>query len=74
LIDDNFSGFKRKSYPHINFMCLTQYDETFNVTVAFPPEPLKNILSGILSHHHLRQLKIAETEKYAHITFFSTGG
>ncbi len=74
LIDDNFSGFKRKSWSQINFVCLTQYDETFNVTIAFPPEPLKNIFSEILSHHHLRQLRIAETEKYAHVTFFFNGG
>jgi 2,3-bisphosphoglycerate-independent phosphoglycerate mutase len=74
MIDDYFSGFKRKSYPKINFVCFTQYDETFNVTVAFPAEPLKNILSAILSSHNLRQLRIAETEKYAHVTFFFNGG
>ena len=72
--DDNFSGFIRKSFPQINFVGLTQYDETFNVTVAFPPEHLKNILSEVLSRHHLRQLRIAETEKYAHVTFFFSGG
>ena len=74
FMDDNFSGFIRKSFPQINFVGLTQYDETFNVTVAFPPEHLKNILSEVLSRHHLRQLRIAETEKYAHVTFFFSGG
>ncbi len=74
FIDNKFNGFDRKSHPKINFVCLTQYDETFNVTVAFPPEPLKNILAEVLSRHHLKQLRIAETEKYAHVTFFFNGG
>jgi 2,3-bisphosphoglycerate-independent phosphoglycerate mutase len=74
LTDDYFSGFKRRSCPQINFVCFTQYDETFNVAVAFRPEPLRNILSEIISRHHLRQLRIAETEKYAHVTFFFNGG
>jgi len=71
---DNFGDFKRKIYPHTHFVCMTQYDETFNLPVAFPPESLKNILADILSKGHLRQLRIAETEKYAHVTFFFNGG
>ncbi|GFO96330.1 phosphoglyceromutase [groundwater metagenome] len=55
-------------------MCLTQYDETFDVPIAFPSESLKNILADVLSEHKLRQLRIAETEKYAHVTFFFNGG
>jgi 2,3-bisphosphoglycerate-independent phosphoglycerate mutase len=74
FIDDKFSGFNRKSYPRTHFVCLTQYDETFNVTIAFQPESLKHILAEVLSHHNLRQLRIAETEKYAHVTFFFNGG
>ncbi|GFO97658.1 phosphoglycerate mutase [groundwater metagenome] len=74
FIDDKFSGFDRKSYPRTHFVCLTQYDGTFYVTVAFPPESLKNILATVLSRHNLRQLRIAETEKYAHVTFFFNGG
>ncbi|KPQ44636.1 MAG: phosphoglyceromutase [Candidatus Methanoperedens nitroreducens] len=74
FIDDDFSGFKRKIFPHTHFVCLTQYDETFKVPVAFPPDPLKNILADILSYHNLKQLRIAETEKYAHVTFFFNGG
>ncbi|MCG2737633.1 MAG: 2,3-bisphosphoglycerate-independent phosphoglycerate mutase [Candidatus Methanoperedenaceae archaeon] len=74
FIDDDLKGFDRKSYPKINFVCLTQYDETFNVTIAFQPEPLKNIFAEVLSNHHLKQLRIAETEKYAHVTFFFNGG
>jgi len=74
FIDDNFNGFIRKSPPDTHFVCLTQYDETFDVTVAFPPERIKNILAEVLSRNHLRQLRIAETEKYAHVTFFFNGG
>lgn len=74
FIDDDFKGFDRKSHLKITFVCLTQYDETFDVTVAFPPEPLKNILAEVLSRHHLKQMRIAETEKYAHVTFFFNGG
>jgi len=74
FIDENFSAFKRKSHPHTHFVCLTQYDGTFNIPVAFPPEQLKNILAEVLSKHGLKQLRIAETEKYAHVTFFFNGG
>lgn len=74
LIDNDFNDFKRKIFPHTHFVCLTQYDETFHVPVAFPPESLKNILADVLSSHNLKQLRIAETEKYAHVTFFFNGG
>jgi 2,3-bisphosphoglycerate-independent phosphoglycerate mutase len=74
LTNDNFSDFKRKIYPHTHFVCMTQYDETFNLPVAYPAESLKNIFADILSKGHLRQLRIAETEKYAHVTFFFNGG
>jgi 2,3-bisphosphoglycerate-independent phosphoglycerate mutase len=74
FVDPGFRDFKRKSYPRTHFVCLTQYDETFNVPVAFPPESLRNILADVLARHHLKQLRIAETEKYAHVTFFLNGG
>ncbi len=74
FIDPKFNDFRRNSYPRTHFVCLTQYDETFNAPVAFPPESLKNILAEILSRQHLKQLRIAETEKYAHVTFFFNGG
>ncbi|MDO8727800.1 MAG: 2,3-bisphosphoglycerate-independent phosphoglycerate mutase [Candidatus Methanoperedens sp.] len=74
FIDEDFTGFKRKSHPNTHFICLTQYDETFGVTIAFHSESLKNILAEVLSRHHLKQLRIAETEKYAHVTFFFNGG
>ncbi|VVB97125.1 2,3-bisphosphoglycerate-independent phosphoglycerate mutase [uncultured archaeon] len=74
LTDDDFREFKRAVYPHTHFVCLTQYDETFKVPVAYPPESLKNILADVLADHNLKQLRIAETEKYAHVTFFLNGG
>jgi 2,3-bisphosphoglycerate-independent phosphoglycerate mutase len=74
LTSDNFSDFNRKIHPCTHFVCMTQYDETFNLPVAFPPESLKNILADILSKEHLQQLRLAETEKYAHVTFFFNGG
>lgn len=74
LTDGNFKEFERRIFPRTHFVCLTQYDETFNVPLAFPPESLKNILADILSRHNLKQLRLAETEKYAHVTFFFNGG
>ncbi len=75
LIDTHFNGFTRQRHPQLSaFVTLTEYDKTFNVPVAFPPEPLNNILAEYLSHLGLHQLRIAETEKYAHVTFFFNGG
>jgi 2,3-bisphosphoglycerate-independent phosphoglycerate mutase len=72
--DKDFKGFNRKAIPKIYFVCLTQYDVTIDAHVAFPPHALKNILAEILSKNGLKQLRIAETEKYAHVTFFFNGG
>ena len=73
LTDPDFDGFKRSLFPRLNpFVCLTTYDETFDLPVAFPPVRLKNILGEVVSGRGVRQLRIAETEKYAHVTFFST--
>ncbi len=74
FIDREFKDFKRKKFPRTHFVCFTQYDETFNVPVAFLPESLRNILADIMARRHLKQLRIAETEKYAHVTFFFNGG
>lgn len=74
FIDDEFKDFNRSAYPHTDFICLTQYDETFKIPVAFPQESLRNILADVLSSNHFKQLRIAETEKYAHVTFFFNGG
>ncbi len=75
LVDPDFQGFKRKYWPKLSsFVCLTSYDETLNLPVAFPPVRLTGILGEVLSGKGIRQLRIAETEKYAHVTFFFNGG
>jgi 2,3-bisphosphoglycerate-independent phosphoglycerate mutase len=75
FIDKDFTGFTRKRHPRLKtFVTLTQYDATFPVPVAYPPDPLTHILGEYLSELGLRQLRIAETEKYAHVTFFFNGG
>jgi len=76
FVDPDFDGFeRRKGFFPLNYVCMTQYDETMpNVTVAFPPEELKMTLGEYLSVKGLTQLRIAETQKYAHVTFFFNGG
>ncbi len=76
LVDPDFDGFERKNgfFP-LNFVCMTQYDATMpNVDVAFKPQVLTNTLGEYLSNKGMSQLRIAETEKYAHVTFFFNGG
>lgn len=71
----NFSEFERARVPKLaHYVALTQYDETFTVPVAFPPQSLVNTLGEYLAKNHKTQLRIAETEKYAHVTFFFDGG
>ena len=75
FIDPNFDGFKRTRLPQLKeFVSLTEYDARLKTHIAFPPERLDNILATYLSQQGLRQLRIAETEKYAHVTFFFNGG
>ena len=76
LVDDNFDGFIReKANLNLNYVCFTQYDATMpNVEVAFKPQSLANTLGEFVSDQEMRQLRIAETEKYAHVTFFFNGG
>ncbi|MEG1931426.1 MAG: 2,3-bisphosphoglycerate-independent phosphoglycerate mutase [Anaerovorax sp.] len=76
FVDETFDGFKRqKTISNLHYVCLTQYDLVMpNVQVAFPPQSLKNTLGEYVAQHNLRQLRIAETEKYAHVTFFFNGG
>ena len=76
FVDPEFKGFERKNgfFP-VNFVCMTQYDATMpNVDVAFKPQTLKNTLGEYVSNKGMTQLRIAETEKYAHVTFFFNGG
>jgi 2,3-bisphosphoglycerate-independent phosphoglycerate mutase len=73
--DPKFEADWRSRMPGIcNLVCMTLYDETFPLPVAFPATHLKNILGEVLSREGLRQLRIAETEKYAHVTYFFNGG
>ena len=74
LVDPEFDGFTRQLFP-VTFICNTEYDATMpNVEVAYPRNTVKNGLGEYLSQMGLTQLRIAETEKYAHVTFFFNGG
>ena len=74
FVDPDFDGFKRQFFP-VTYVCTTEYDASMpNVQVAFPRVAVKNGLGEYLSHLGLTQLRIAETEKYAHVTFFFNGG
>lgn len=74
IVDPEFDGFETKKM-NLYYVCFTSYDETMpNVHVAFKKEPLKNTFGEVVSEAGLTQLRIAETEKYAHVTFFFNGG
>lgn len=76
LCDPDFDGFQRESVPQdLKYICFTEYDVTIpNKEVAFKPQKLKNTLGEYISSLGLKQLRTAETEKYAHVTFFFNGG
>ncbi|MDD5922387.1 MAG: 2,3-bisphosphoglycerate-independent phosphoglycerate mutase [Eubacteriales bacterium] len=76
FVDPSFSGFARKKeIKDLCYVCMTEYDHSMpNVEVAYPPIHYKNTLGEVLANQGLRQLRIAETEKYAHVTFFFNGG
>ena len=75
LHDEDFPYFARPEGARpVNYVCMTQYDATITAPVAFPPEEIKDTLGEVLAQHGLHQLRIAETEKYAHVTFFFNGG
>lgn len=75
FIDPDFNQFTRKNIPDIQHMVtFTEYSKTLNTEVAFPPQILKNTLGEVISKAGLSQLRLAETEKYAHVTFFFNGG
>ena len=76
FVDEEFAGFERRNgfFP-LTYVCMTQYDATMpNVEVAFKPQKLTNMFGEYISRKGLTQLRIAETEKYAHVTFFFNGG
>ena len=73
LNDKNFTGFERK-YPEIKYYCMRQYDATIDAPVIYADKEIKNTLGEVLSKAGMKQLRTAETEKYAHVTFFFNGG
>ncbi|MDR1253456.1 MAG: 2,3-bisphosphoglycerate-independent phosphoglycerate mutase [Oscillospiraceae bacterium] len=75
FVDPNFENFNREKFLKVNYVCMTSYDaEMPNVTVAFKPDSISSTFGEYISKKGLKQLRIAETEKYAHVTFFFNGG
>lgn len=74
FVDPNFSGFERSPITPLEFVTFTQYDASLPVKVAFEPQNLSNILGEVIANHGLKQFRTAETEKYAHVTYFFNGG
>ena len=72
--DEHFTPFERAAHPKARIVTMNRYHEKFDLPVLFPPEAIHNNLGEVLSHAGLTQLRIAETEKYAHVTFFFNGG
>jgi 2,3-bisphosphoglycerate-independent phosphoglycerate mutase len=74
LVDPDFKGFDRELVAPLSFVTMTQYDPELPVKVAFQPQNLSNILGEVVAQHGLKQFRTAETEKYAHVTYFFNGG
>lgn len=74
LLLKEFDGFEREVWPQVNYVTLTQYDATYPSPFIFPPQELRQILSEVVSEAGKTQLRIAETEKYPHVTYFFNGG
>lgn len=74
FVDPAFAGFQARRPALADFVCLTEYDANLPATVAYAPDTLRNTLGEVLAREGLTQLRIAETEKYAHVTFFFSGG
>jgi 2,3-bisphosphoglycerate-independent phosphoglycerate mutase len=75
FVEPDFTGFARPAPPALGaFVSLTEYHKGFDIPVAFPPERLKNVFGEYIAKLGLHQLRLAETEKYAHVTFFFNGG
>jgi 2,3-bisphosphoglycerate-independent phosphoglycerate mutase len=72
--DDDFTAFERTVRPKVKVVTMNQYHEDFKLPMLFPPQPVKNNLGEVWSKAGMKQLRIAETEKYAHVTFFFNGG
>jgi 2,3-bisphosphoglycerate-independent phosphoglycerate mutase len=74
FVDPGFDGFAARRPALSRFVCLSEYDAKLPASVAYPPDELRNTLGEVLAERGLTQLRIAETEKYAHVTFFFSGG
>jgi len=74
LTDPTFDGFDLADRPKVAVATMTSYDRTFDVPVAFPPQSMKNIVAEVVSNSDMTMFKTAETEKYAHVTYFFNGG
>jgi 2,3-bisphosphoglycerate-independent phosphoglycerate mutase len=74
LTSPDFKGFERPRFPQVNYVCMTEYERRLNLPLAFGPEDIHSMLAEIFARDGLRNLRIAETEKYAHVTYFLNGG
>src|SRR6202049_276427 len=73
--DDLDAAIPRDRVPvNLHYVCMTRYDKQFNLPVVIPPESMNNILANVMGQMNLRNLRVAETEKYAHVTYFFNGG
>ena len=74
MTQTGFSGFPTPDRPDVGFVCMTEYKSEFALPVASPPQRLRRILAGVWEEAGVRNLRLAETEKYAHVTYFFNGG
>lgn len=74
FLHENFEGFEREVWPRVHYVTMTQYDATYSAPFVFAPENLAKILGEVVSAAGKKQLRIAETEKYPHVTYFFNGG
>ena len=74
LTQKDFTGFERPRTPKIGYVCMTEYQRSLNLPLAFAPEDVRDTLAEVLARAGIRNLRIAETEKYAHVTYFLNGG
>ncbi|MBV8359186.1 MAG: 2,3-bisphosphoglycerate-independent phosphoglycerate mutase [Deltaproteobacteria bacterium] len=71
---EDFAGFQRTRFPKVGYVCMTEYDRSFHLPLAFGPEDIEDTLAEVLAQAGIRNLRVAETEKYAHVTYFLNGG
>ena len=74
LTEERFSGFRVGTRPKLHVVTMTSYDRTFDLPVAFPPQSMANIVGEVVSNAGMTMFRTAETEKYAHVTYFFNGG